>query len=148
MPAEIALTSTHAFADALLWNWIIAGTDAHAKNYSLLLSGKDVRLAPFYDVASALPYAIGAQKLRLAMKLGNDYLVNPLSSPWHRLAANLGLAEEEVRARATRLLEVAADSFAAAADDPAVRGLGSQLPGKLTDLVAARARTCALLVGS
>ena len=43
------------FADALIWNWLIAGTDAHAKNYSLLLAEDQVRLAPLYDVASALP---------------------------------------------------------------------------------------------
>ena len=48
------------FADALAWNWIIGGTDAHAKNYSLLLSGSDVRLAPLYDIASALPYVTAA----------------------------------------------------------------------------------------
>jgi hypothetical protein len=33
------------FADALIWNWVIGGTDAHAKNYSLLLAGDQVRLA-------------------------------------------------------------------------------------------------------
>lgn len=44
------------FIGALGFNWLIAGTDAHAKNFSLLLSGRRVRLAPLYDVASILPY--------------------------------------------------------------------------------------------
>jgi len=44
------------FIAALGFNWLIAGIDAHAKNYSLLLSGPQVRLAPLYDVASILPY--------------------------------------------------------------------------------------------
>jgi serine/threonine-protein kinase HipA len=39
------------FADALIWNWLIAGTDAHAKNYSLLLAQDRVRFAPIYHVA-------------------------------------------------------------------------------------------------
>ena len=42
------------FVRALVFNWLIAGTDAHAKNYGLLLSGTNARLAPLYDVASAL----------------------------------------------------------------------------------------------
>jgi len=73
MPAQVADAAVWDFAAALVWNWVIAGTDAHAKNYSLLLSGAQVRLAPLYDVASALPYGAHERKLRLAMKLGNDY---------------------------------------------------------------------------
>jgi serine/threonine-protein kinase HipA len=44
------------FIAALAFNWLIAGTDAHAKNFSLLISSRRVRLAPLYDVASILPY--------------------------------------------------------------------------------------------
>ncbi|MFW6292410.1 MAG: HipA domain-containing protein [Spirochaetota bacterium] len=64
-----------AFADALAFSWIIAGTDAHAKNYSLLLAGGgQVRLAPLYDLASALPYPeLDPQRLKLAMKIGAEY---------------------------------------------------------------------------
>jgi serine/threonine-protein kinase HipA len=40
-------TDLDTFVDALGFNWLIAGTDAHAKNYSLLLaSGPTVRFAP------------------------------------------------------------------------------------------------------
>lgn len=55
MTASVAVRAVREFADALIWNWAIAGTDAHAKNYSLVLRGSRARLAPFYDVASALP---------------------------------------------------------------------------------------------
>ncbi len=45
------------FIDALIFNWLIGGTDAHAKNYSLLIGSEGlVRLAPLYDIASILPY--------------------------------------------------------------------------------------------
>jgi hypothetical protein len=44
------------FAGALAFNWLIASTDAHAKNYGLLLAGRQIRLAPLYDIASILPY--------------------------------------------------------------------------------------------
>ena len=39
MPPDVADAAVWRFADALIWNWLIAGTDAHAKNYSLLLAG-------------------------------------------------------------------------------------------------------------
>src|SRR5262249_2084174 len=39
------------FLDAIAFNWLIAGSDAHAKNYSILLAGGgQVRLAPLYDL--------------------------------------------------------------------------------------------------
>src|SRR5947209_5418022 len=49
MPARAARAAVWSFIDALAWNWIIGGTDAHAKNYSLLLAGDQIRLAPLYD---------------------------------------------------------------------------------------------------
>jgi HipA-like C-terminal domain len=60
MPTRFAEQAVRGFADALIWNWLIAGTDAHAKNYSLLLSRGEARLAPLYDIASALPYGQAA----------------------------------------------------------------------------------------
>jgi serine/threonine-protein kinase HipA len=77
MPPRVAEAAVRRFLDALIWNWLIAGTDAHAKNYSLLLSGGEVRLAPLYDIASALPYGTDEHKLRFAMKIGGDYRVYP-----------------------------------------------------------------------
>ena len=35
MPARVAADALTRFRDALIWNWLIAGTDAHAKNYSV-----------------------------------------------------------------------------------------------------------------
>ncbi|MFS0698945.1 type II toxin-antitoxin system HipA family toxin [Cellulomonas sp. 179-A 4D5 NHS] len=46
----------YRFVDALVLNYLLGAPDAHAKNYSVLLQGRQVRLAPMYDVASALPY--------------------------------------------------------------------------------------------
>ena len=44
------------FTRSLIFSYLIGAPDAHAKNYSVLLLGDDVRLAPLYDVASGLPY--------------------------------------------------------------------------------------------
>lgn len=146
MPRSIAVEATRSFLDALIVNWLIAGTDAHAKNYSLLLQGSQVRLAPLYDVASALPYRIAPQKLRLAMKFGSTYQLNPPSKPWPRLAADIGIDQQAIRDRAAELAELVPDAFGAAAADPSVAQLDSSLPERLVDLVRKRSARCRRLV--
>lgn len=142
MPPSVAEDSVRRFADALAWNWLIAGTDAHAKNYSLLLSAGQVRLAPLYDVASALPYGVDEHKLRLAMKVGKSYAVYPRHDYWPATAKALGLDPEALHARVRGLAEVAPDAFSEAASTPAVEALASDLPARLVDLIADRARRC------
>lgn len=117
------------FFDGLVLNWLIYGTDAHSKSYSLLLSGREVRFAPFYDVASALPYDLPTQKMRMAMKFGGTYLVTgPSIKMWERVAAELGLPSEFGRDRAAALMESLLDAFLDAASDPAVQAIGSTCP--------------------
>ena len=64
----------HLF-DALAFNYFIGGTDAHAKNYSLLIgSGGVARLAPLYDISSALAYPeLDRRAIRMAMRIGSHY---------------------------------------------------------------------------
>ena len=143
LPAQAAAVAVDRFVDALIWNWVIAGTDAHAKNYSLLLAGREVRLAPLYDIASALPYGIHERKLRMAMKVGRDYDVAVLRERWTTAAAQWGLEPARLRARVLELAAGAADAFADAAADPAIAGLGRPGPGRLVDAVAERAARCA-----
>ena len=144
MPSEVAQESVERFVDALIWNWIIAGSDAHAKNYSLLLSGNAVRLAPLYDIASALPYKNFEQKkIRLAMKFGTDYSLEVRPSTWSTLARELEITEELVRSRALWLISEAPRAFSEVANQKEIRGLSSALPALLTDAVAERAKKCA-----
>ena len=50
-------TNALSLLDQFIFNILIANTDAHAKNYSLLLPvGAGPRLAPLYDVLTALPW--------------------------------------------------------------------------------------------
>ncbi len=142
MPPSVAEQAVWRFADALAWNWLIAGTDAHAKNYSLLLSAGQVRLAPLYDVASALPYGADERKLRLAMKVGKSYAIYPRHDYWPAAADALGLDAEALHGRVHELAELAPDAFSAAATSPEVKALASDLPATLVDLIAGRARRC------
>lgn len=134
--------AVHRFADALIWNWLIAGTDAHAKNYSVLLSGSQVRFAPLYDIASTLPYGTHERKLRLAMKIGSSYEVYPQRNRWPIAARELGLNPDSLVKRARELAASAPDAFSAAARAPEVVKLKRELPKKLVDLVAERTERC------
>lgn len=146
MPARAADDAVTRFLDALIWNWLIAGTDAHAKNYSLLLAADDVRLGPLYDIASALPYGLDERKLRFAMKLGRDYAVYPRRDPWPGAAADLGLDPGQVAERVAVLARIAPDAFSAEARSPEVAALKRKLPARLVDLVAERSARCLRLV--
>ncbi|MGP9819751.1 type II toxin-antitoxin system HipA family toxin [Salinarimonas sp. NSM] len=108
------------FIDALVYNWIIGGTDAHAKNYAVILgAGGLVRLAPLYDVASILPYSdVDADRIKLAMKIGDTYRMRDVGwRQWTALAATLGADAERIVARA--------------------RAMARELPDRLSDEIAA-----------
>lgn len=146
MPPAPAEDAVRRFVDALAWNWLIAGTDAHAKNYSLLLAGPEARLAPLYDVASALPYGAHERKLRLAMKLGGDYRLYPDRDPWPTAAGELSLDVTTLADRVRELATLAPDAFADAVAAHEVTALDRPLPARLLDLVADRARRCRRLL--
>jgi serine/threonine-protein kinase HipA len=146
IPPAIAEDAVWRFADALIWNWLIGGTDAHAKNYSLLLAGDQVRLAPLYDIASALPYGVHERKLRFAMKIGGDYRVFLQRNTWPGAARDLGLDAGALVDRVSELASFAPDGFADAVSAPDIVALDRGLPGKLLDLVAARAARCRRLL--
>jgi len=139
---RVADDAVWRFVDALIWNWFLAGTDAHAKNYSILLAGNQVRLAPMYDVASALPYGTHERKLRLAMKVGHDYRVYPDRNNWPNAARDLALDPERLVARVREIGALIPSSFLEAATSPSVQALGRPLPAKLFDLVSDRVVRC------
>jgi serine/threonine-protein kinase HipA len=147
MSPRVADEAILRFFDALAWNWLIAGTDAHAKNYSLLLAGALVRLAPVYDVASALPYGGDPRRLRFAMKIGGDYrVVPPHHNTWPTAAQELGLDPEEAVARLRDLAERPPDAFGEAATEPKVAALQCPLAPKLVDLVRERVAACVAIL--
>ena len=138
MAPSVADDAVRRFVDALIWNWLIAGTDAYAKNYSLLLAGDQVRLAPLYDIASALPYDIHESRLRFAMKIGGDYRVATERNRWPEAARELGLDADVLVGRVRELARLAPDAFADAARVECVAALHRPLARRLVDLVAAR----------
>lgn len=130
-PAEmIAHLRTHAaspedsgrdvlrLVDAQIFNWLIGGTDAHGKNYSILLgAGGRVRLAPLYDMASILAYPDhDPRKLNLSMKIGDEYRLSRITgSEWLKFAVTNKLEQDLVLER--------------------IRFLGKALPDALSDTI-------------
>lgn len=130
---------------ALAFNWLIAGTDAHAKNYSLLLgTGGDVRLAPLYDLSSALPYRqLTRRKLKMAMKVGSRYRWWEIrGSDWETLAIAFSLSPEDAIAR-VRELALALPSLASSlASELAAQGLEHPVIARLVDAIADASVRC------
>ncbi len=142
MPPREASQAVAGFVDALIWNWIIAGTDAHAKNYSLLLAERQARLAPLYDIASALPYGVHERKLRMAMKIGSDYDLFYLWDRWAKAAVEWDLEPDALHDRVVEIASRAPDAFADAAAEPSIAKLRRKGPDRLVTAVAKRAARC------
>jgi serine/threonine-protein kinase HipA len=106
------------FIDGLILNWLIGGTDAHAKNHSILIGGGGlVRLAPLYDLASIFAYAnVDPEKAKLAMKIGDECRLHDIGTlQWRKLAVDL-----------RRDMETLVDR---------IRAMAAELPDRLADEV-------------
>lgn len=161
-PAEMAsLLRAHStqpeedverFRDALVYNWIIAGTDAHAKNYSLMLAGDQVRLAPLYDVCSFLPYRGDSPvgKLHLAMRIGRDYTINKADRPnaWKRTAEGLGLTPGDTLERVVDLSRRLPDAVTEAIDQLSDTLRASPQVALLAREIRTRSRHCVSLASA
>lgn len=65
-------TDRTRFVRACAFNFVILGPDAHGKNFSVLIdSAGRYRLAPLYDINSALPYDLEKAR-KLAMTIGGE----------------------------------------------------------------------------
>jgi serine/threonine-protein kinase HipA len=88
------------FVRAVIANYLLGAPDAHAKNYSVLLVGRQVTLAPLYDVASGFiadPVTNTLRYPRNAMSIGGETRFGEVGSKqWSKFAATTGLTNEEV----------------------------------------------------
>lgn len=145
IPGTDAEADVWRFADALAFNWLIAATDAHAKNYGLLLAGNQVRLAPLYDITSILPYdESDGYDVKLAMKVGDDYKLRRADrrSAWEHAADELKLDRARLVERVVDLAERLPEAMARAASEEGISDLPTGVPGQLVDLVSERSERC------
>jgi len=145
-----ASTDIETFIAALVYNWLIAGSDAHAKNYSLLIgAGGGARLAPLYDIASALPYAdLQVQKLKLAMRIGGKYRLRDIGRyQWKKLASELSLDGEHVLSIASRLVRAAPRAATEVLERSRTEGLRHSVVTTLHTALIERASASSGLLG-
>jgi serine/threonine-protein kinase HipA len=138
-----------SFVDANIFNWLIAGTDAHAKNYALLLGGGGaVRLAPLYDLASILPYqTVDVQKVKLAMKIGGEYRLRYIGlRNWKKFAVDLRLREDWLIGRIRAMAGSLPDHAATIQNELEAAGLLHGTITRLARRLKARASSCEKLL--
>lgn len=132
------------FMEATAFNVLIGGTDAHAKNYSVLFGPKRVRLAPLYDVASYLPYAERWADVRMPMKVGGHYKYADVQRRhWERMAADCRFPADEAVAIVAGLIGRLPDAASQTAAALRASGVDHPVVGKLTDLIARHCATVA-----
>jgi len=86
------------FINGLIFNVLIGNADAHGKNYSLLYSGGERRLSPYYDLVSTLAWPDLSKNL--AMKIGGCESVNAFTiGDWKKMAKKTSLGWPMIRER-------------------------------------------------
>lgn len=132
------------FIAAMGFNWLIAGTDAHAKNFSLLLGGGRIRLAPLYDIASILPYDdIDLQKVKLAMKIGGEYKLTHIGlRQWQKFAREMRIEPDELIELLVAMAKKIPDEVNAARAQAREEGLKETIIELLAAQLVKRAGEC------
>ena len=136
------------FLKALIFNWLIGGTDAHAKNYSIIIGGGGlVRLAPLYDMASVLPYTdMDPMKAKLAMKIGGEYRLRDIGlREWRKLAAEVGANADALVETALDIARQLPERLAAEIETARKAGLDHPIVQRLNKALSGRADKLARL---
>ena len=128
--------------------YLLAATDAHSKNYSLLYSRgsnrPSMRLAPLYDIASAWPYPrrIPPQKMKLAMQIGRHYRMREIQ-PRHfaELAKACRYPADTLIAMLKNLSERLPDEGLTVLKEVQVRGMERAVFAKLLDGLTSQCKT-------
>lgn len=141
--ASRASEAVQAILDAILFNLLIGGTDAHAKNFSLLLGPIGfVDLAPLYDLATIAPYPDQCDwyDVRSAMRIGKEYYVRKMG-PRHleRLAEEIGYTTAAVRSTGDYIIEEMAHRLPVVRDQAVADGLAEDVVDRWVAAVKAHA---------
>ncbi len=88
--------------DLVIFNVLTCNTDAHAKNYSIMLRGSGASLAPIYDVMCGEVWENVTK--HMVQKIGGTRLADQLTGRhWQQLARECGLNPGEVLERVAAL---------------------------------------------
>jgi serine/threonine-protein kinase HipA len=112
----MAPTEILRLLDMVIFNVIACNTDAHAKNYSIMLNAAGASLAPGYDVMCGEAWRHVTKKLAqtIAGKNRGDVLTD---KDWYRFARECGLGARQTILRVRALAETAIGEAGAAASE-------------------------------
>ena len=138
LPLHDRESSQKRFFDALVFNVSAACTDAHAKNFSILLRADRATLAPLYDLGTHAPYpATGA--LRSAMKIGDEYRTDAIGlRDFLAVATKLQIAEGYAEERVLHIRSNLAGAFADAAASIGEQAFAGEVANSVSSLVRER----------
>ena len=121
---HISATDALALLDQVIFNILVANTDAHAKNYSLILPvAAAPRLAPLYDVSSVLswPHVVQSYAQSIAGKKRTPDMI--AGRHWEAMAREIGYRPTDVRNRVQELVDkLVASRVRVTADIAAIPG--------------------------
>ena len=103
---HVSASDALALLDQVIFNILVANTDAHAKNYSLILPvGDDPRLAPLYDVSTVLswPHVVKAYAQSIDGKKRNADMV--AGRHWAAIARDVGYRPTDVKNRVRQIVD-------------------------------------------
>lgn len=146
--SSAALEDMRQFVRAMALNFIILGTDAHAKNLSVIIapgqSRTQLRLAPLYDVNSYLPYTDATRRVRMSMSVGGKYEYDEIMPRhWERESRSCGLPIDQTLADIRDMIARCPDAAADVARRCQESGLSHPVIRQLSTRIAAR---CAQLM--
>jgi len=139
--AHLTAADRMRLLDAVVFNVLICNTDAHAKNYSILLTGRGFSLAPLYDLMCAAAWENVTKNLSqtIAGKDRGDYL---MGRHWQRMADECGFNRTMILGRIEAFAERARRELPKTVE--AVRAMpGGDHPllGEFASAIEARCRT-------
>jgi serine/threonine-protein kinase HipA len=138
------------FMRAQALNFVIAGTDAHARNYSIVYApGGAFRLAPLYDVISDLPYAADRRDSSLAMGIdGHRLLKEILPRHWETLATGVNFDADRALGHVRDIVARAPDEAGALVADLRAHRLSNQTLDRLVKELTARCKGLERIYGA
>ena len=103
---HLSATDALALLDQVIFNILVANTDAHAKNYSLILPvGSGPRLAPLYDVSTVLSWPDVAKTYAQSIAGKKRRPDTIAGRHWEALAREVGYRPTDVRNRVQQLVD-------------------------------------------
>jgi serine/threonine-protein kinase HipA len=129
------------FMRAQVLNYLIAGTDAHARNYSIVHApGSAFRLSPLYDVISDLPYKKkGKSQSSLVMTIGGERRITEITPRhWEKQAASVRFPKDQILGHLRDLIATLPGAAAMVREQCRKERMDSAVVDQLADAIASR----------